>query len=135
MLESEVKDYLDAFKTDVLLRLGAVEREASETRRNQLCEDDMKRVFAEASGRMNYITRISVAIIAAFALIGNSLTMVLGNHYTLQAEVCCARTTDRKLAAFEEHQRDLNKLLVREGAQEFWHELNLQGFIVKGTKP
>jgi len=135
MLEPDVKDYLDTFKKDVAVRLGALEREASETRRNQLSEDDMERVFRQASGRMNYITRIAVAVIAALAVIGNGLTMVLGNHYTLKAEVCCASVTDRKIEKAELRNQERDRAIAADAVQKFWQSLRMQGLVIEGKQP
>jgi hypothetical protein len=134
MAELDVKDCICRLTEAVEARVSLVERESRHVWANMLTTEQAHNIFRSEVMRVNAWTRIAVAVVAALALIGNGLSMVIGNHYTLKAEACCAKVTDEKLGKFEEHQRELNKLLAREGAQSFWQELNLKGFIVQGGK-
>lgn len=127
MISPEAKDYLDALAQHLDLRLRALEREASELRRNSMTADEARKVFRTESLRINTWTRISVAAIAAIAIVGNGLTMVLGNHYVAKAEVMCGNVTDNKIAKAELRNRERDLELARAGAREVF------GMIVKGS--
>lgn len=130
MLSPDAKDYLDNLAQGLGMRMGAVEREASELRRNSLSADAARKLFRTEVLRINTGTRIAVAVIAALALIGNGLTMVVGNHYVAKAETMCANVTDRKIDHAELRNVERDKAIAREGAREFFE---LQGLLVKGT--
>lgn len=89
-------------------RLCSVEREMVEYRKTALTSEqsealveEARKIFRAESLRINTWTRVSVAIVAALAVIGNGTANVIVDHTESKAMARYQFITDQKLAGYE----------------------------------
>lgn len=115
MLTTEDKEYLEALLSARFEnRLSAVERELNHLRRNMLTGEKAQDIFRETTLRVNAWTRLSVAVVAALAVIGNGTSNVLVDHTESRAMAKYELVTDRKLAGYESRVAQQNQALALE---------------------
>jgi hypothetical protein len=115
MFDKEDKEYLEALLSERFEnRLSALERESNHIRRNMLTGERAQSIFRDTTLRVNAWTRLSVAVIAALAVIGNGISNVLVDHTESRAMARYETVTDRKLAGYESRLQQINQQLALE---------------------
>jgi hypothetical protein len=130
MLEPDVKDYLDAFKRDVLLRLGTVERQQLEDRKLLLDNDER---WMNLSKTLSKRTVLSAAAITALGVVIVAMIQAVSNHSFAVAREQ-VREMNRQDRSEELKQLSAHdELLIKRQNDEL--ENRLQWLIVKGKQP
>lgn len=122
MLTAEDKEWLEQLLTERFVNpLSTVERELSQYRKISLTDeqaaalvDEARKIFRTETLRLNTWTRISVAVVAALAVIGNGTSNVIVDHTESKAMARFEAITDQKLAGYEARIRLNNNELADE---------------------
>jgi hypothetical protein len=94
--------------------LATTQSELNHYRRHFLSAEDARKIFRADTLRVNAWTRLSVAIVAALAVIGNGTSNVLVDHTESRAMAKYEAVTDRKLASYESRVAQNNQQLALE---------------------
>lgn len=81
--------------------LATTQQELNHYRRHLLSVEDARTIFRTDTLKVNSWTRVSVAVVAALAVISNGTSNVIVDHTESKAMARYEHTTDMKLAGFE----------------------------------
>lgn len=113
MLTAQDKEWLEELLHERYdARLVNLEKEVNHYRKHLITVEEARNIFRTETLRVNAWTRISVAIIAALAVIGNGTSNVLVDHSESKAMARYSIETDRKLVSYESRISQSNRELV-----------------------
>jgi Flp pilus assembly protein TadG len=150
MLTVEDKEYLAELHKLLAqrfeVRLSAIESELNQYRQvaltaeqSQKLVDEARTIFRSETIRINAWTRVSVAIVAALAVIGNGTSNVIVDHTETKAMAKYEHVTDSKLATVEARINTSNRQLLFDVKQVLAERqalsTRLEGMIVKAGTP
>lgn len=102
-------------------RISTLERELTEYRKTALTSEqstelveEARKIFRAESLRINTWTRLSVAIVAALAVVGNGTANVIVDHTESKAMARYQVITDQKLAGYESRVAMNNRQLAED---------------------
>ena len=135
-LDHQLQTYLDGFRTSIEARMTALEREANQTHRNMLTGDKAQEIFRTTTLKVNSMTRLAVAIIAAVAVGANGTVNVITNHNREVLARQCGDETQKRIEAFEvrfyERSKDRDRELIRETIEQ--RDRQIDDIIAKATR-
>jgi hypothetical protein len=135
-MQSELQSYLDGFRASIEARMSALERESNQAHRNMITAEQAQKIWRIDTLKINAYTRLTVAIVAALAVIGNGTSNVLVDHTESRAMARYEHITDEKLATYEGKIAERNHALAFDAAQQTRNldALQIEALIVKAGK-
>ena len=116
-MDQELKWFLEARFDGFEARTTLLEREVHQLNENQLTGEQAKEIFRTTSLRVNTITRLAVAAIAALGVGTTSVQNVMANHDAASLELRCQKGTSDALIESDKRREVRDVEIARRAVQ------------------